>query len=248
MKVNYKQLKEDPPNVAVLPWGAVEAHNQHLPFGSDVMEASMVAESAVELAAEEGAQVIVYPPIPFGNNAQQMDEIAAIHFSTSTSLAILKDIVISLNKQGIDRLLIVNSHGGNDFKPLIRDLQNEYPVLVVLADLHKMIPDIVNELFENPGDHAGEMETSFILALNPQDVYQNQAGPGKQKPFKVKGINQPGIWSPRPWSKTHPDLGSGDPHKATKEKGKRYFEALCLAVKDVIVGLSLAEKGDLPYI
>jgi creatinine amidohydrolase len=248
LRVNHKQLKEFPPNVAILPWGAMEAHNQHLPYGSDVIEASKIAELAAEMASEEGAKVIVYPPIPFGNNAQQLDQIGTIHISTTTTYAILRDVCSSLDRQNIDRLLIVNSHGGNDFKPLIRDLQNEYPLLIILVDLHFMIPDLVQELFQNPGDHAGELETSFLLALNPKEVFLKQAGPGKRISFDIKSLNQAGIWTPRPWSQIHPDLGSGDPQNASLEKGKCYVETLTQELKKVILELSSAKKGDLPYI
>jgi len=61
-------------------------------------------------------------------------------------------------------------------------------------------------------------------------------------------LNQPGVWAPRPWSRMHPDTGCGDPSKATAEKGARYFEIVSEAIADVLVALSKAEKGDVPYV
>ena len=92
-EVCYHHIKDDPPNVAILPWGATEAHGQHLPYGTDVLQAEAFAVHSAELAIHEGAKVIVYPPIPFGNNAQQLDQFATIHLSTTTAFAILKDVV-----------------------------------------------------------------------------------------------------------------------------------------------------------
>src|SRR3954451_10778616 len=87
---NYQQLREHHPNVAVLPWGATEAHNYHLPHGTDVIEARAVAERAAELAHQAGARVVVLPAVPFGNNAQQLDQVATVSIRTTTALAILE--------------------------------------------------------------------------------------------------------------------------------------------------------------
>lgn len=71
MEANYRQLLDRPPAVAVLPWGATEAHNLHLPHGTDVIEACAIAEAAADNAAASDARPIVLPAVPFGNNAQQ---------------------------------------------------------------------------------------------------------------------------------------------------------------------------------
>ena len=77
-EANYRQLLDDPPNVAVLPWGATEAHNYHLPHGTDVIEATAFAERAADLAVERGGKPIVLPTIPYGNDEQQLDQVATV--------------------------------------------------------------------------------------------------------------------------------------------------------------------------
>jgi creatinine amidohydrolase len=247
-EANYKQLKDSRPNVVLLPWGATEAHNYHLPHGTDVIEASTLAESAAAAAHAAGAKVVVLPAIPFGNNAQQLDQVATISLRTSTAEAILRDVAHSLTSQGIDRLVLLNAHGGNDFKPLVRDLQAQFKMLIVLINFWQLLPDLTRATFDDPGDHAGELETSFLLHVRPEWVRMEQAGNGKTVPFKIDALKQPGVWTPRPWSATHPDTGCGDPSKATAEKGRRYFEALTDAVAKVLVGLSAAKKGESPYL
>jgi creatinine amidohydrolase len=74
------------------------------------------------------------------------------------------------------------------------------------------------------------------------------AGEGKRVPFAIETLNQPGVWTPRPWSASHPDTGSGDPRYATAEKGKAFFESCATAAADVMVALSKASKGQLPYV
>src|SRR4051794_22702609 len=101
-EANYQQLREHRPNVAVFPWGATEAHNYHLPHGTDVVEATELAERAAALADARGAKIIVLPTMPFGNNAQQLDQAATISLRTSTAAAILDDVCHSLARQGID--------------------------------------------------------------------------------------------------------------------------------------------------
>jgi creatinine amidohydrolase len=248
LEANHRQLTESPPNVAILPWGATEAHNRHLPYGTDVIEATRVAERAAELAHERGARVAVLPTIPFGNNEQQLDQACTISFTTATALAILRDVARSLNRQNIDRLVIVNAHGGNQFQPIVRDVQSEHGILIVVANFYQMCPDAKEKIFDTPGDHADELETSLLLHLCPDLVELKQAGPGTRNPFALKSLTQPGIWTPRPWSHSHPDTGSGDPSRATAEKGKQYFDAITTSLADTLVELASAKKGQLPYV
>src|SRR5215212_4662460 len=138
-EANYRQLLDNKPNVAVLPWGATEAHNFHLPHGTDIIEATEIAIRAAAIAHERGAKPGVLPAIPFGNNEQQLDQVATISITTRTAAAILRDVVRSLSRQRIDRLAIVNAHGGNEFKPLVRDLQSEFAgVLIVVVNFFQV--------------------------------------------------------------------------------------------------------------
>jgi creatinine amidohydrolase len=248
MEANYRQLLDRRPNVAVLPWGATEAHNYHLPHGTDVIEAATLAAAAGVAAVEHGARPVVLPVIPFGNNAQQQDQVATIHLSTATSLALLRDVATSLVRQGIDRLVVLNSHGGNDFKPLVRDVALETGVFIVVIDFWRMRPDVLARIFAEPGDHAGAMETALLLHLCPDLVVLPQAGPGSANAWKLGRLKQAGVWTPRPWSHVHPDTGSGDPRSATAEQGREYFATIAAAVADVLVELSAAEKGAVPYV
>ena len=242
------QLRDLKPTTAVLPWGATEAHNFHLPHGTDVIEASSLAERAGQLAVERGAKVVVLPAIPFGNNEQQLDQVATISFSTATAAAILNDVARSLVAQKIDRLVLLNAHGGNEFKPLVRDVQQRFGMLVIVINFFQLKPELMKTTFELPDDHAGEMETSLLLHLRPDWVNLGKAGEGKRLPFEIEGLTQPGVWTPRPWAAVHPDTGSGDPRRATAEKGKAFFEALSAEISSVIFSIATATKGQTPYL
>lgn len=247
LEANHRQLTERPPVVAVLPWGATEAHNRHLPYGTDVIEATRIAERGAGLACERGARVVVLPTIPFGNDEQQLDQACTISIRTATAAAILNDVARSLVTQGIDRLVILNAHGGNQFQPLARDAQREHSILIVVVNFYQLVPEVKAGIFDKPGDHADELETSLLLHLTPELVELEHAGAGDRVPFAIEGLTQPGVWTPRPWSKCHPDTGSGDPSRATAEKGAQYFAAVTAALADLLVNLAAATKGDSPY-
>ena len=248
LEANHEQLLERPPKLAVLPWGATESHNHHLPYGTDGLEAGTIAEKAAEQADAQGAEVVVLPTVPFGNDEQQLDQVCAVSVSTSTAYALLRDVVRSLVTQGIDRLVIVNGHGGNHFQPLVRDLMGEFDILIVVVDFFRLCPEVFEAVFENPGDHADEFETSVMLHLYPDLVEMQQAQSGSANPFQIDGIRQSGVWTPRPWSATHPDTGCGDPSTATEEKGRAYCEAIIESLGKLMVSLANAEKGMLPYL
>lgn len=247
-EANYRQQLDYRPNVAVLPWGATEAHNYHLPYGTDNYTSQRFAERAAEVAYESGGKPVVLPGIPFGNNAQQLDQVCTIHFCTTTAAAILNDVCRSLKKQGIDRLVILNGHGGNMFKPLVRDAQLDHGLLIVVADFFRFREDLMQKLFLCDGDHADDMETSLMLHLFPETVVMEQAGEGSRVPFDIPALKKPGPWTPRPWQHAHPDTGSGNPRPATAEKGKQYFDAIAEELGQLLLELSKAAKGQSPYL
>ena len=112
-----------------------------------------------------------------------------------------------------------------------------------------MSPKRVKEIFDEPGDHAGELETSFLLHVRPEWVAPlNEAGEGRTIPVQADDAQKARRVDPAPWSATHPDTGSGNPSQSTAEKGRRYFEAISKEVADVLVELSKAKKGELPYV
>ncbi|MCA9261221.1 MAG: creatininase family protein, partial [Planctomycetales bacterium] len=244
LEANLRQLQETPPTVAVLPWGATEAHNYHLPHGCDVIEAVHIAERAAELAWNRGGRPIVLPAIPFGNDEQQLDQVCTISIRTPTALALLGDVVRSLKAQGIERLVLLNAHGGNQFQPLVRDLQGEYGLLIVVANFFQMAPQVKAETFVLPGDHADELETSLLLHLTPDWVELDQAGSGDRVPFARGSLGQPGVWTPRPWSVVHPDTGCGDPRRATAAKGAAYFEAVTEQLAGLLWEMGSARAGE----
>jgi creatinine amidohydrolase len=223
---NWKTVKDTAYELAVLPWGATEAHNYHLPYGTDIIEAEQVAAEAARIAWDRGAVVTVLPAIPFGVNTGQFDVKLDMNLNPSTQLAILRDLITVLNRQGIHKLIILNSHGGNDFKTMIRELGLEFPKMFLCScNWYQAIDQ--KQFFENKDDHAGEMETSVIMHLTPHLVRPlHEAGDGASKKFRFEGMREGWAWAERKWLQVTKDTGVGDPRKASAEKGKKYFKAV----------------------
>jgi creatinine amidohydrolase len=242
---NWDYIKDANFELAVLPWGATEAHNYHLPYASDIIESEFISAESARIAWEKGAKVIVLPTIPFGVNTGQPDIYLDINLNPSTQLLILNDIVEVLNRQNIHKLMIFNSHGGNDFKPFIRELGLKFPkMFICTSDWYKALDRYM--YFENPGDHADEMETSLLLYLKSELVLPiDKWGKGKEKKNKVKSFNEDWLWSERKWSKVSKDTGIGDPRLATKEKGEVFFKDVTEKIGNVLFELSKVNVDDL---
>ncbi len=215
-----RQYKYD---VAILPWGATEPHNLHLPYMTDCILSHAVAVDAAERALKEyGVRCMVLPPVMMGSqNPGQRDLPFCIHYHYETQFAILKDIVASLAHQGLRRLLIINGHGGNSFKQMIRDM--ECGCFIASADWFKMAP--VKEYFDQPGDHADEIETSVMMHYHPELVRLEEAGEGRSRQFAIPALREGKVWMPRHWTLVTEDTGIGNPALSTVEKGRRFADA-----------------------
>ncbi|MGQ0561252.1 MAG: creatininase family protein [Gemmatimonadota bacterium] len=224
-ETTWKQVRETPYELAVLPWGATEAHNYHLPYGTDVYQAEAVAIEAARIAWDVGARVVVLPTLPFGVNTGQLDIPLTINMNPGTQLAMLADIAESLDTQGIPRLVILNGHGGNDFKAMIRELQPRRDLLIATVNWYSVLK--ASEYFDEPGDHGGELETSVMLHLHADLVSPlGEAGAGAVRSFSVTAFREGWAWTPRAWLRATSDTGAGDPARATAAKGARYFTDL----------------------
>tara|TARA_R110001592_G_scaffold213897_1_gene466738 strand:+ start:9716 stop:10489 length:774 start_codon:yes stop_codon:yes gene_type:complete len=244
-ETNFKAVKEQNYTVAILPWGATEAHNYHLPYATDNILAEAVAIEAAKLAWNKDAKVVVLPAIPFGVNTGQLDIPLCINMNPTTQLAILKDIVDVLDRQDIKKLVIVNAHGGNNFKQIIRELSVLYPNVFVCA-LNWWHAENGNDYFDEPGDHAGELETAVTMYLMPHLVLPlGEAGDGASKQFKLKGLKEGWVTSQRKWTSVTKDTGVGNPKKATKEKGEIFFKAVTHKISAFLEELHHADLGDM---
>ncbi|NOT75387.1 MAG: creatininase family protein [Cyclobacteriaceae bacterium] len=243
--ISWKTVKDASYDLAILPWGATEAHNYHLPYGTDIIEAERIAAESAKIAWEQGAKIIVLPVIPFGVNTGQYDVMLDMNMNPSTQLAVLRDVVEVLDRHKIYKLIILNSHGGNDFKTMIRELGLKFPSMFLCQCNWFQAVD-QKEFFEHKDDHAGEMETSVMMHLTPELVLPlSQAGDGTAKKFRFSAILEGWAWAERKWTQVTKDTGVGDPRKASADKGERYVKAVTQKVSHFFLEVSRTAQNDL---
>jgi creatinine amidohydrolase len=221
-ELNYATVKSTPAyEVAVLPLGATEPHNLHLPYGTDTFQVEVIAERACALAHEEGARVLLLPAIPYGTETNQMHFPLAMNLNPSTLARVITDLVDSLAAHGILRCVLLNGHGGNDLKWVLRELYRATPVRLFLCNWYKVASDVYASIFQEKDDHAGEMETSMGLAHFPDLVALEAADAGVIKPSRFEAVNRGWVEITRPWHLLTTNSGAGDPRAATAAKGEK---------------------------
>jgi creatinine amidohydrolase len=128
---------------------------------------------------------------------------------------------------------------------MLRELGVKYPKMFLSTTNWFRAMDH-REYFDNPGDHAEEMETSLMLYLKPELILSREDwGKGKEKRLKISAFSESWAWTERKWSSVTEDTGIGDPAKATKEKGERFFKAVTDKMAGLFVDLCQADLDDL---
>jgi creatinine amidohydrolase len=243
-ETTWKTVRETRYEVAVLPWGATEAHNTHLPYGTDNVETAEISARAAQLAWQRGARVMVLPLMPFGVQTGQLDIPFCLNLNPSTQARVLADLARALDGQGIRKLVVLNGHGANDFRQMIREIQVGLRLFLCTVSWYAVVDP--GDYFTDTGDHAGEAETSAMLHLAPDLVRPlGEAGPGAARPWKLAALRERWAWAPRQWTKVTTDTGVGDPRAADAEKGVHYVSAITQRIADFLVELAAADPDDL---
>ncbi len=236
--------------VAVLPFGATEPHNLHMPYATDNYQVEVIGGRASERAYRAGARVLLLPTIPYGVNTNHLkvEGALACSLTPTTLLSILTDLVDSLERQGVYKLLLLNGHGGNELKPLMRQLHHRTKVFLCLCDWFRMAADVYPEIFTEPGEHADEVETSLGLAFFPDLVRPELADAGAARPTKLQGVNRGWISMTRPWHLVTTNTGLGNPAAASAEKGRRLMDILTERLGDFLIELAALPRSEtFPY-
>ena len=215
---------------AVLAVGSTEYHGEHLPYGTD----TLVSEHMATEVARRVKGLLMLPPLPYGMSAHYSGFPIAITLKTETLIHILSEIFESLRKHGVMKLLIVNGHDGNI--PAVEAATEEYRTLhpelkiVVLSawwvTAGELVPQGTFEAWGGLG-HGGEGETSIMLHVDPNLVDMPRAiGVVPELPNHVE-------WK---WlfHEITPHGATGDPTKASPEKGKLMSDALVKLLVDTI--------------
>jgi len=230
MMLNGHDFEELGFDKAVLPLGSTEYHGEHLPYGSDSLVSTHLA---VELA-ERVENMLVLPTLFYGMSQHYASFPIALSLSSDTLMSVLQDIFFSLNRHGINHLLIINGHDGN-ISPIdsaSREFRESHPEMRIAVleawweTAGELLPEDTFEVWSGLG-HAGEGETSINLAINPELVDMSRARgvvPDLPENVKIK-------WR---FEELTPYGVTGDPTKATKEKGRLMRDVLLEALVNFV--------------
>jgi len=164
----WEEVRDAQVDTAIVSFGSVEQHGHHLPLGVDWMIADAMAR---RLGEELGAYVL--PAMPFGCSREHMAFPGTVSLRPSTLASVLDDVVESLYQHGFRKIVLLSTHGGNwVLKPTMRELNYKHEDLTIVW-AGGPVPDEGDAVPRET--HAGEGETSAMLALRPDLVKIDRA-------------------------------------------------------------------------
>jgi len=200
------------------------------------------------LAEAQGARVLLLPAMPFGVNENTLGFPWTVSLRPSTLFTVIMDVVSSMEEHGIPKFVLLNGHGGNEFKPLLRELCRQTSVHLFLVDWWMVASEARAAIFEAAGEHADEMETSLLMHLRGDLVELGSMGPGATRAPRLQAMREGWAWIARPWHLLTEDSGVGDPAKSSAEKGERFLSASAEKLGAFLTELSAAAvDSTFPY-
>jgi creatinine amidohydrolase len=219
-------------DTAVLPLGSTEQHGLHLPLGTD----TCIAQALADRFCARFPEAVALPTLPFGCAREHLSFSGTLSLEEATLIAVLRDVARSVASHGFARLVVLSAHGGNQaaLAAAASMLREEFPRLGVIAI---GLADISTALYaashrrgvapEAAGRHAGEIETSIMLALAPAATRRERLLPG------LLDATRPSEEIFYPDLRAHaPDGTVGDPRVADASRAEPYLDAWSDAIAD----------------
>ena len=235
---NADEIMALDPELAIIPVGSLEQHGPHLPVMTDW---AIAAELGKRVAEKMGAFLV--PALPISTCREQMGKKGSVWMEPMTFYQMMNDIILSLKTQGFKKVGILQCHGGIFvMTPLVRDLNAKYnpDLMVGLVDSCIYSPILLAEgILESTSElHAGESETSRMLAIAPETVHMDKAVdfvPAVPRPYLSYGnifrASPAGVW--------------GEATKATAEKGEKIFTRCTeIAIEELNKAFAYMEKKE----
>jgi len=216
-------------NRVIVGIGSTEQHGPHLPLKTD----AALADEVVFRVAKDIGNSLIAPTIRVGCSDHHLAFPGTISIQSSTLQAIIFDYVESIRKHGFRTAVFISTHGGNfsTMQEAIEKLQNKFSDFKTIGytDLFSFMEPMYKVAKENGipidegGAHAGEIETSMMMAIQPNSVIKNRFEPGYVGPLGSEELN---IILKKGMPALTKNGILGDPAKSTSERGQKYIENL----------------------
>lgn len=231
-------LAEGLPVAAILPCGATEAHGPHLPLGTDVIISEGIVAFALPKLEEKGVRALVLPPLAYAPAQYAAGFKGTVSVSVAAAHALLLDIARSLHEQGFKVLALANSHFDPANVTMLRDaaaqISGEIGLKVAYADFtRRKLAERLTDEFKSGACHAGQFETSLVMAARPELVDEAARTQAADNPASLTEAFKKG-------AKTFEEAGGpqayfGFPAKANAEEGVASYEAMSDALVESIM-------------
>jgi len=213
--------------VCILPLGIVEKHGPHMPLGTDLIDVRAQVLNAVK---EEYA--VVFPEYYVGQINEARNQPGVISYSPELIWKMLQETCDEISRNGFDKIIFVNGHGGNN--DLVKYFcmsqlheKRNYAIYLFAPKTdpneHKKVEELMKKIPPSTGEHAGAMETSYMLAVRPDlvklDDATMQSGADQDRLTNLPDVYT-GIW----WYAKFPNHYAGEGKYANAELGKALLE------------------------
>jgi creatinine amidohydrolase len=222
----------------VLPLGSTEQHAHHLPTRTDAAIVQAIAVRSATLAAEH-IPVLVAPTLPFGCAHHHLPFGGTISLTTTTYIDLVCELLAGLISEGFRSVALLNGHGGNDaaIRVVVDRLVHEqgHDVHIAAASYWAIAAPVLQSYgFDSPG-HAGNFETSLMLALEPELVHLDRRAtdaadwtPLGRPDLRGATIRRHGLW-------VASDGRTDDAGRAAADKGAAMLDDIASAVAQFLV-------------
>ncbi len=224
---NFVKAVSQSGKVCIIPLGIIEKHGPHMPTGTDLIDARAQVLNAVK---EEYA--VVFPPYYVGQINEARHQPGVIAYSPDLVWKMLQETCNEISRNGFEKIIIVNGHGGNNdllkyFCMSQLSEKRNYAIYLFTpktdANEHRKVEELMKKLPPSTGEHAGAMETSYMLAVRPDLVKMNNVSMQSGADLN-RLVNLPDVYTGICWYAKFPNHYAGDANYATPELGKALLE------------------------
>lgn len=222
--------------VCIIPIGVYEKHGAHLPLGTDVIRAREMCHRAANME-----YCIVYPDFYLGQIFEAMHQPGTIAYSTELMLKMLDETCREIARNGLKKIILVNTHGGNNsLLPYFLQIQLEqvrdYAVFLMQFRESEEVQEKIKSLrTSTTGGHADEIETAELLVIRPETVKMDQVT--TQSGRDMSRLNLPNLNTGIAWYSRYPNHYAGQSEGATAPLGEVRLSARSRQLADSIKAL-----------